>query len=223
MHTGRNSKTSCSWLVMLCTLPVTFVLPAADSSWYLQAFQKAEPPFYIEHIHEGVRLAAEDRKALLVFSGGQTRAEAGPRSEALSYWVVAKHFSWWHRASVELRATTEEYARDSSRTFSLASVDSTSRLADCQRGSDWSVGLSRSSGSPCTATRFDFQGTASSSSEQTIRSTLWARRKVKRRPSHPLRQIPMAQGRCSGGNARIGIPSKGRIPIRRVVGDSLIS
>ena len=86
---------------------------ATDSSWYLQGFQKGEPPFYIEHIHEGVRLAAEDRKALLVFSGGQTRAEAGPRSEALSYWMVAKHFSWWHRASVELRATTEEYARDS--------------------------------------------------------------------------------------------------------------
>jgi hypothetical protein len=90
-----------------------FHAPAADLSWYLQDFQKGEPPFYIEHIHEGVRLAAEDRKALLVFSGGQTRAEDGPRSEALSYWMVAKHFSWWHRASVELPAITEEYSRDS--------------------------------------------------------------------------------------------------------------
>lgn len=90
-----------------------FSAPAADSSWYLQEFQKGEPPFYIEHMHEGVRLATEDPSALLVFSGGQTRAEAGPRSEALSYWGVARHFSWWHRASVEMRATTEEYARDS--------------------------------------------------------------------------------------------------------------
>jgi len=90
-----------------------FHAPMADSSWYLQSFQKGEPPFYIEHIYEGVRLTAEDREALLVFSGGQTRTEAGPRSEALSYWMVAKHFAWWHRASVELRATTEEYAKDS--------------------------------------------------------------------------------------------------------------
>ena len=87
--------------------------PAADCNWYLQDFQKGEPPFYIEHIRESVRLADEDRSALLVFSGGQTRAEAGPRSEGLSYWLIAQHFSWWQRTAAELRATTEEYARDS--------------------------------------------------------------------------------------------------------------
>jgi hypothetical protein len=87
--------------------------PALDGNWVLQEFQKGEPPFYIEHIFRGVELAAADRKSLLIFSGGQTRSEAGPRSEAQSYWMVAKHFLWWHRASVELRATTEEFARDS--------------------------------------------------------------------------------------------------------------
>lgn len=87
--------------------------PGADSSWCLQEFQKGEPPFYIEHIREGARLADDNRSALLVFSGGQTRAEAGPRSEGLSYWLIAEHFSWWQRGDVSLRTTTEEYARDS--------------------------------------------------------------------------------------------------------------
>jgi hypothetical protein len=90
-----------------------FSAPAADSSWLLQDFQRGEPPFYIEHMREGVRLAAEDPSALLVFSGGQTRPEAGPRSEALGYWRVTRHSSWWGNANVEPRTATEEFARDS--------------------------------------------------------------------------------------------------------------
>lgn len=90
-----------------------FIDPVGDDSWCLQPFQKGEPPFYVEHIYNGVELAAADPYSLLIFSGGQTRTEAGPRSEAQSYWMVAKHFLWWHRAGVELRATTEEFARDS--------------------------------------------------------------------------------------------------------------
>ena len=69
--------------------------PEQDHNWFLQLFQKGEPPFYIEHIRHGVKLAENDRKALLVFSGGQTRLEAGPRSEAQSYWMIAHHFHWW--------------------------------------------------------------------------------------------------------------------------------
>jgi hypothetical protein len=90
-----------------------FRAPASDASWCLQKFQIGEPPFYIEHMREGVRLTAEDPAALLVFSGGQTRDEAGPIGEALSYWRVSKHFSWWGSASAGLRVATEEYARDS--------------------------------------------------------------------------------------------------------------
>jgi hypothetical protein len=87
--------------------------PIKDDNWFLQSFQKGEPAFYIEHILNGVNLAVEDSKSLLVFSGGQTRFEAGPKSEALSYWMIADHFNWWYRTSVKLRTTTEEFARDS--------------------------------------------------------------------------------------------------------------
>ena len=85
----------------------------SDSSWFLEEFQRGEPPFYAEHIFRGVELADSDRKSLLIFSGGQTRYEAGPRSEAQSYWMIADHFKWWFRTNVKLRATTEEFARDS--------------------------------------------------------------------------------------------------------------
>jgi len=90
-----------------------FTDPLSDSSWFLQDFQKSEPPFYVEHIRRGVELADDDKKALLVFSGGQTRYEAGPKSEAQSYWMIADHFKWWFKINVKLRATTEEFARDS--------------------------------------------------------------------------------------------------------------
>jgi hypothetical protein len=60
---------------------------ANDNSWVLQDFQNGEPPCYIEHIRFGVELAASQPNSLLVFSGGQTRREAGPKSEAKSYWL----------------------------------------------------------------------------------------------------------------------------------------
>jgi hypothetical protein len=85
---------------------------AGDTSWCLQDFQKGEPAAYIEHIQAGINLAAEDHKALLIFSGGQTRFEAGPRSEAQSYWNLADHYAWWN-TDVRTRSTTEEFARDS--------------------------------------------------------------------------------------------------------------
>ena len=90
-----------------------FRAPQDDASWFLQSFQKGEPPFYIEHAMCGVEIATAERRSLLVYSGGQTRREAGPRSEAQSYWLVARHFGWWNHPSVELRCTTEEFARDS--------------------------------------------------------------------------------------------------------------
>ena len=43
----------------------------------------------------GVEVAALDPKALLIFSGGQTRAAAGPRDEGWSYYRVAEYFDWW--------------------------------------------------------------------------------------------------------------------------------
>lgn len=87
--------------------------PEADSSWFLQDFQKGEARFYIEHIDRGVDLAATEPTSLLVFSGGQTRVEAGARSEATGYWLLAEHVLQWKGTNVRERATTEEYARDS--------------------------------------------------------------------------------------------------------------
>jgi len=89
-----------------------FDRPLADESWALQRFQTGEPPFYVEHIEAGIRLAADDRSSLLIFSGGQTREAAGPRTEAQSYWLIAEHMLHWS-AEVRSRSSTEEYARDS--------------------------------------------------------------------------------------------------------------
>jgi hypothetical protein len=91
--------------------------PLADSSWYLRDFQRGEPRFYIEHIRHAVELAAADPNALLIFSGGQTFAAAGPRSEAQSYWMLAKHFAWWGTPETSGRCTTEEFALDSFQNF----------------------------------------------------------------------------------------------------------
>ncbi len=86
---------------------------ASDKSWILLDFQKGEPPCYVEHIRFGVQLAASQPKSLLIFSGGQTRREAGSKSEAESYWLLADQFGWWQKTDVQDRATVEEFARDS--------------------------------------------------------------------------------------------------------------
>jgi hypothetical protein len=95
--------------------------PEKDDGWFLQFFQIGEPPFYIGHIRRGVVLLANNPAALLVFSGGYTRPEAGRRwSEASTYLEIAKHFDWWIpdaaaglRQTVEAHTRLEEYARDS--------------------------------------------------------------------------------------------------------------
>jgi hypothetical protein len=87
--------------------------PACDGAWDLQTFQKGDPPYYIEHIRFGVELAAKRPSSLLVFSGGQTRREAGQKSEAGSYLLLANHYGWWGKTGVASRTVTEEFARDS--------------------------------------------------------------------------------------------------------------
>ncbi|MBA0751827.1 hypothetical protein Gogos_000725, partial [Gossypium gossypioides] len=62
----------------------------------------------------GIESTALDDEALLLFSGGETRKDAGPRSEAQSYWTVADSEGWFGKEeSVKWRALTEEHARDS--------------------------------------------------------------------------------------------------------------
>jgi len=84
-----------------------------EDSWYLENYQKGQLSTMLQHLRRGVELAAKDNSSLLLFSGGQTRSVAGPRSESLSYWSVADAKNWFGIAHVRWRALTEEYARDS--------------------------------------------------------------------------------------------------------------
>ncbi|KAJ4831830.1 hypothetical protein Tsubulata_010203 [Turnera subulata] len=87
-----------------------------EDSWFLEPYQKnpGQAATFVTHIQEGVEIAAKDDAALLLFSGGETRKDAGPRSEAQSYWAVAESKGWFgNDGSVRSRALTEEHARDS--------------------------------------------------------------------------------------------------------------
>jgi hypothetical protein len=84
-----------------------------DAAWYLLAYQKNQgfPAIISSHIKKGIDLAAKDRGSLLVFSGGQTRKDVGPTSEAASYYYLAEEKKW--SVVVKDRTYLEEYARDS--------------------------------------------------------------------------------------------------------------
>jgi hypothetical protein len=66
-----------------------------------------EAQSFLDHIRLGIEAAARDPAALLLFSGGQTRKAAGPRSEGLSYWLVAEAADWFGHPDVRGRAYTE--------------------------------------------------------------------------------------------------------------------
>lgn len=87
-----------------------------EESWFLEPYQKnhGQAATFVRHIETGVEIADWDDGALLLFSGGETRKDAGPRSEAQSYWTVAESRGWFGKQeSVKWRALTEEHARDS--------------------------------------------------------------------------------------------------------------
>jgi hypothetical protein len=68
---------------------------------------------YMETLKTGLELMMHKehvRSSLLILSGGQTRASAGPISEAWSYYQVARHHNW---IVDRQRVILEEYARDS--------------------------------------------------------------------------------------------------------------
>lgn len=127
LHAGLDHLVLVAGHAVLTSLDVHEDV-AAPSNWALLSYQTAQVGTFVAHIRRGVELTRDDPRALLIFSGGETRAVAGPRSEAQSYWVVAEHERWFrHDADatdssevpstdpdpVSLRATTEEYARDS--------------------------------------------------------------------------------------------------------------
>ncbi|XP_021862572.1 uncharacterized protein C57A10.07 [Spinacia oleracea] len=86
-----------------------------EKSWFLESYQMhpGQAATFLAHIKQGVEVAAKDDQALLLFSGGETRKDAGPRSEAQSYWLVAESKAWFGGGNIRERALTEEHARDS--------------------------------------------------------------------------------------------------------------
>ncbi|KAL9243841.1 hypothetical protein vseg_017681 [Gypsophila vaccaria] len=86
-----------------------------ENSWFLESYQKhpGQAATFVDHIKKGVEVAGGDDASLLLFSGGETRKDAGPRSEAQSYWLVAESKGWFGESNVRERALTEEHARDS--------------------------------------------------------------------------------------------------------------
>lgn len=87
-----------------------------EDSWFLESYQRnlGQASTFLSHIKEGIEITAKDDEALLLFSGGETRKDAGPRSEAQSYWGVAESKRWFgNEEKVRWRALTEEHARDS--------------------------------------------------------------------------------------------------------------
>ena len=102
-----------------------------DSVWWLYDYQrhKGLPQAIASHIQAGIKLALQDEKSLLVFSGGETRSRTGPETEGSSYFRVADALQLWDgrdiykegenistnngSSTVRARTTTEEYATDS--------------------------------------------------------------------------------------------------------------
>lgn len=84
-----------------------------ESGWVLERFQKGQVATFLSHIERGVKMTQNDSNTLLLFSGGQTRGGAGPRSEGATYWLAADAHKWYGGGGVRERASTEEYARDS--------------------------------------------------------------------------------------------------------------
>jgi hypothetical protein len=94
-------------------IPYRFDRLDCDEGWYLKAFQAGEGSLYLDHVRHGVAVAAQQADRLLIFSGGQTDAAAGPRSEGQGYWLAADYFDWFGHQEVRGRATTEEFSLDS--------------------------------------------------------------------------------------------------------------
>lgn len=87
-----------------------------EQDWFLLDYQKGKglPNAIVAHIQAGMEEAAADPEALLVFSGGETRANAGPETEGASYYRVADAMHLWpDDTSLRARTITEEFARDS--------------------------------------------------------------------------------------------------------------
>jgi len=89
------------------------VADVQDAAWYLLSYQQDQgfPGIISSHIQQGITVVKNDPRSILLFSGGQTRKDVGPTSEAASYYYLAQEKKWIN--PVLSRVFLEEYARDS--------------------------------------------------------------------------------------------------------------
>lgn len=74
---------------------------------------RGEARYYTEHVTAGIETAREGQRFVLVFSGGPTRAAAGPIAESASYYRVAEQLEWLGSDAVKNSANIEPFAKDS--------------------------------------------------------------------------------------------------------------
>lgn len=81
--------------------------------WHLAPFQYEgnDHLCFIDHVSKSIKELKNDPHAVLVISGGQTQKDAGPQSEAYSYYQLAK--ALYGDDPVFDRICLEEFARDS--------------------------------------------------------------------------------------------------------------
>ncbi|KEG07707.1 hypothetical protein DQ04_09031010 [Trypanosoma grayi] len=121
---------STQTLIMVPGHGVLNALNASDwrkeENWGVEPHQRREgvllPYCFASHIRRGLEILKNNlNSSLLIFSGGQTRAGTGPRSEALSYYLVAEETELFglfgsraeQKKVLEKRVFAEEFARDS--------------------------------------------------------------------------------------------------------------
>lgn len=133
----NGAATSAQHLIVVAghSVTVTGHLEDADVDevdWYLLDYQRGRglPAAIVGHIRAGLAAARRDPQALVVFSGGETRAATGPETEASSYYRVADAMNLWAgteavgeqqqqpssvdaTATLRARTVTEEFATDS--------------------------------------------------------------------------------------------------------------
>lgn len=85
-----------------------------ERNWYLEPYQSGMVDTFLTHIRRGVDSAALDPSSLLLFAGGATRPDVGPRTEGAGYWEAAEALDWFGaRAAVRNRSHVEGFSRDS--------------------------------------------------------------------------------------------------------------
>jgi len=87
-----------------------------DSAWYLLDYQRNQgfPSIISSHIKVAIDLLRNNSHSLLIFSGGETRKDVGPMSEAASYYYFAVEKHWLTADLLDgNRVFLEEFALDS--------------------------------------------------------------------------------------------------------------